>query len=95
WSEMISFGLEDQWPADFRYSNHSVSTMSGSRFVMHRIVSRAEPELRQSLFDGTYRETRPTGVTERVLSPAEEERVLRETFGLELPTPLVWQARTT
>lgn len=95
WSEMISFGLEDQWPADFRYSNHSVSTMSGSRFVMHRIVSRAEPELRQSLFDGTYRETRSTGVTERVLSPAEEERVLRETFGLELPTPLVWQARTT
>ncbi|MFT4511361.1 MAG: N-hydroxyarylamine O-acetyltransferase [Planctomycetota bacterium] len=93
WSDMISFSLEDQWPADFRYSNHSISTMPESRFVMHRIASRAEPKLRQSLFDGTYRETRPTGVTERLLDAAEEERVLRETFGLDLPTPLVWQSR--
>ena len=91
WSDMISFGTEDQWPSDFRYSNHSISTMPDSRFVMHRVVSRAQPDLRQSLFDGTFRETRATGVTERVLDAAEEERVLRETFALDLPTPLVWQ----
>lgn len=91
WSNMISFSLEEQWPVDFRYSNHAVSTLPDSRFVLHRVVARTERELRQTLFDGTYRETRPDGVTERALDAAEEERVLRETFGLDLPTPIRWQ----
>lgn len=92
WSDMISFSTEDQWPADFRYSNFAISTMPDSRFVVHRIVSRTESGMRQALFDGRYRETRPTGVTERVLTATEEEQVLRETFGLDLPSPLVWRS---
>jgi N-hydroxyarylamine O-acetyltransferase len=95
WTDMISFSTEDQWPSDFRYSNFAISTMPGSRFVMHRIVSRTETGIRQSLFDGTYRETRPTGVTERVLTAAEEEQVMRETFGLDLPSPLLWRPPST
>lgn len=91
WSDMISFTTEDQWPADFRYSNFAISTMPDSRFVLHRIVVRTEADVRQTLFDGTYRETRPDGVTERLLSAAEEEQVLRDTFLLDLPDPLTWR----
>jgi len=88
WRDMVSFTTEDQWPIDFRYSNHAISTLPDSLFVMHRIVARTEEHVRQTLFDGTYRETRATGVTERELSAAEEEQALRETFGLDLPQPL-------
>lgn len=94
WTDMISFAIDDQHPVDFKYSNHSISTMPDSRFVMHRIVARTEEALRQTLFDGVYRETTPRGVTERELDPAEEEHTMREVFGLDLPEPLQWQGRT-
>lgn len=84
WQDMLGVPLDECWPIDFVYANHAVSTLPDSLFVQHRVVARAEPGLRQTLFDGRFRETRPDGVLERQLTEEEEARVLREVFGIEL-----------
>lgn len=90
WQDMISFTEEVQHPVDFRYANFAISTMPGSRFVVSRLASFVVGDARLNLQDGTLRRITATGVTVQTLGPEQEERLLRETFGLELPPELPW-----
>jgi N-hydroxyarylamine O-acetyltransferase len=88
---LYTFTAEPQLPVDFVHANHAVSTMPGSHFVAGRLAARAERGLRQGLWNGRFSEVRNGVRSERSLDSAEEERVLQDVFGLDLPVPLVWK----
>ncbi len=90
WQDMITFTEEVQQPIDFRYANYALSHMPDSKFVQSRIVSRLVDGARLNFQDGTLRVIRASDVTVEQLAPADEERLLRERLGLELPPVLPW-----
>lgn len=81
---LYSFCDHPQLPVDFVFPNWSVSTMPDSRFVRMRMASRVEPGLRQHLLDGRFAEVLDGARRERQVDLDEEERLLREVFGLDV-----------
>ncbi|MCB9876595.1 MAG: arylamine N-acetyltransferase [Planctomycetes bacterium] len=90
WQDMISFDELEQFPIDFKLANFAISTMPGSKFVVQRLASFVVGDTRMNVQDGALRRIRPAGVTVDTLAPADEARLLRETFGLDLPPALPW-----
>lgn len=95
WQDMISFTEDDQHPVDFRYANFAISTMPDSRFVTSRITSLVKGDARLNFQDGALRRITATSVTVETLSAEQEQRLLRDEFGLDLPTDLPWLRAAT
>ncbi len=93
WQDMITLTEEVQQPIDFRYANYALSHMPDSKFVVSRIASRLVDGARLNFQDGTLRRISTTDVAVEQFTPGAEQRLLRETFGLELPEVLPWLAR--
>jgi N-hydroxyarylamine O-acetyltransferase len=83
WTDLYTFTLERQFPADYEMANHYMSTHPNSRFVQTLTVQLPGPEVRHVLRNLELIEDRGHAATSRMLS-GEEERieVLGRVFGL-------------
>ncbi len=86
WTDLYSFSLESQLPADYEMASYYVSTHPDSRFVSTLTAQRLTPEGRHTLRGAEYTLDRGTSVTKRLLGEGIDLRsFVAETFGLTLP----------
>ena len=92
WVDLYAFVPEARLPIDFEVGNHYTSTHPDSRFRRNLIVQLPGPEVRRLLRNQAFAELRGEEVTGREVPPEEVVPLLREAFGLEVPTEglLAW-----
>jgi N-hydroxyarylamine O-acetyltransferase len=88
WLPLYRFDLSAQLPVDYEPLNWWVATHPASPFPTHLLAARAQPNRRLALFDARYtvRETDRPPVERTLASLDELAAVLRDDFGLTLPS---------
>jgi len=87
WVALYDFTEDPRTPADYEVLNHYLATHPKSAFLGRLVVQRTDEHARHAISGHTLTEARPDGaVVKRDLTPDELDAVLREDFGLELPT---------
>ncbi len=88
WRTLYRFHLQYHCAADDAMANHYTATHPGSKFVRELIAARTLPDRRLTLLNRDLRIHRQGAESEhhRLSTPEALEQVLREGFGLQLPS---------
>jgi N-hydroxyarylamine O-acetyltransferase len=96
WTNLYSFSLEPQTPADYELANYYSSTHPDSRFTRTLVVQLPAPEARVALRNLELTTDRGGSVTTRMLAGDDELlTVLAGTFGLRFPSGTRFAYRDT
>lgn len=85
WSDLYAFVPEPRPQVDFEMGNWYTSTFPESRFIQTLTAQRVTREGRLVLRNLSFTTVREGEAEERLLEPNEVPRVLRESFGLDIP----------
>lgn len=85
WADLYAFVPEPRSAVDFEMGNWYTSTFPQSRFIQTLTAQRVTPEGRLVLKNLSFTTVRGTEAEERTLEPSEVPKVLRESFGLDIP----------
>jgi N-hydroxyarylamine O-acetyltransferase len=86
WKASYSFDLGHVTAADIEVANHYTATSPRTHFTRECVVSLPTPDGRISLRDDVLTEVDGAGARTRTVEPGHYLEVLRETFGIDLPT---------
>lgn len=87
WVPLYDFTEDPRTPADYAIVSYYLSHHPKSSFRGRLLVQRTDERARHAVTDLELTEARPDGhVVKRSMTPDELDAVLREDFGLELPT---------
>ena len=85
WIDLYAFEPIPRHPIDFELGNWYTSAHPESHFVKTLTAQKVTPEGRLVLRNLSFTTVKGDAAEERILDPAEVPRVLRETFGLDIP----------
>jgi N-hydroxyarylamine O-acetyltransferase len=86
WMDMYAFTLEPHERVDYEVANHFTSTYPTSPFRAMPIAQRPSPDARYILRDRELTTDTGDSIETRTIADDELLDVLRETFGIDLPT---------
>lgn len=95
WKALYAFDLQRQEAVDYELPNYFLSTHPQSHFVHRLMCARALPDRRLALADRQFTVHRVGGESEvrRVEDTEELVGLLKEAFGIELPSGTAWRER--
>lgn len=85
WMDLYAFEPSPRHSVDFEMGNWYTSTFPESRFLKTLTAQRVTPEGRLVLRNLSFAAVTGDQAEERILEPGEVPRVLRESFGLDIP----------
>jgi N-hydroxyarylamine O-acetyltransferase len=85
WADLYAFEPVPRLPVDFEMGNWYTSTHPDSVFMKTLTAQRVTPEGRLVLRNLSFTSVKGDEAEERILDPAEVPKVLRESFGLDIP----------